>query len=88
MMGIFIGSGLHTLFIAIVGLFPQPSDDLNLWSTHFVYVSTVPIFITVIIGLFLAALRSGLAPLGIGLVAGAFASPLLWLAGGSAYHSG
>lgn len=84
-MGAAIGGGLHTLLIAIVGMFPQSGDDLDLWSMYFVYVSAVPVFIIVVIGLILAPLGSHLGPLGIGLVVGAVASPLLWLVSGSAY---
>jgi hypothetical protein len=87
LMGVSIGSGLHTLFIVLVGMSPQPDDNLNLWSTYFVYVSAVPVLVTVAIGLILASRRSRLALLGIGLVAGAIASPLLWLVHGSTQYS-
>ncbi|MGW0432873.1 hypothetical protein ACWDV4_10050 [Micromonospora sp. NPDC003197] len=78
-MGIFVSSCFHALFIMLVGMFPQSGDDLKLWSTYFVYVSALSGFVTVVIGLILASRRSRLAPFGIGLVAGALVSPLLWL---------
>jgi len=82
------GGGLHTLWIVIVGMLPQRGDDLDLWSRYFIYASAVPVFIVVAVGLTLAPLGSRHAPLGIGMVVGAVASPLLWLVSGSALHSG
>ncbi|MFU8852378.1 hypothetical protein ACNAW0_15520, partial [Micromonospora sp. SL1-18] len=73
--------------IAIIGMFPQRGDDPHSWSIYFIYASAVPVFIVVVVGLILAPLGSRLAPLGIGMVVGAVASPLLWLVSGSAYHS-
>lgn len=86
LIGIGIGGGLHTLLVALVGMFPRRGDHLHLWSMYFIYLSAVPVFVIVVVGLILAPVRSRLGPAGIGLVVGAVASPLLWLWGGSAYH--
>ena len=72
-------AGLHTLLITVTGMLPQPGDDLKLWSTYFVYVSAVPVFVIVVIGLILAPSRSRLGAAGMGLVLGAVAAPPLWL---------
>ncbi|MFJ8582743.1 hypothetical protein [Micromonospora sp. NPDC093277] len=84
--GTAIGGGLHTLFIAIAGMFPRRGDDLHVWSMFFIYTSAVPVFVLVLVGLLLAPHGSRPAPVGIGMVVGAVASPLLWLAGGAALH--
>ena len=79
-LGSVIGAGCHTLLILIVGLTPRSGDDRNLWSTYFLLVSAVPVFVIVAIGLVLAPERSRLGSVGVGLVLGALASPTLWLA--------
>ncbi|MEU9824820.1 hypothetical protein [Micromonospora chersina] len=88
LIGSATGGGLHTLLIAILGISPQRGDDPDQWSLYLIFVSAVPVFVMVIVGLVLAPLGGRLAPLGIGLVVGAVASPLLWLVAGSAQHSG
>lgn len=79
-VGAVIGAGCHTLLILIVGLTPRSGDDPNLWSMHVVFVSAVPVFVMVVIGLLLAPESSRLGSVGVGLVLGAVASPTLWLA--------
>lgn len=84
MMGTATGGGLHTLLFVIVGMLPpSPGDDPNLWATHLVYASSLPVFVIVMMGLVLAPMGPRVAPLGGGLVVGAVASPLLWLAIGT-----
>ncbi|MFC4110853.1 hypothetical protein [Micromonospora zhanjiangensis] len=57
------------------------------WFSWFIWASTVPVFVLVVVGAVLAPLRSRLGPLGIGLVVGAVASPLLWTVGASIHRN-
>jgi hypothetical protein len=79
-LGAAIGAGCHTLLILILGMAPRRGDDPTLWSMYFIYASAVPVFLIVVIGLILAPQRSPLGSIGVGLVCGAVASPVVWLA--------
>jgi hypothetical protein len=79
-MGAATGAACHTLLIVVVGMAPRSGDDPGQWSMYFVFVSAVPVFVMVVVGLLLAPANSRLGSVGVGLVLGALASPALWLA--------